>query len=181
MENNFSPLVDGGRDGGGNIRPATRNDLPQILDIYNEVILNTTAVYSYEPHTLEMREAWFKERTENGFPVFVAEAENKIAGFCTYGHFRAWPAYKFTVESSVHIHADFRGKGIAKQLMQTLIAFAKAQGLHAMIAGIDADNKTSIALHKKLGFEITGNLKQVGYKFDRWLDLTFMELILETT
>ena len=76
------------------IRAAVPDDLPQILEIYNEVILNTTAVYSYEPHTLEMRAAWFKERKENGFPVLVSVIENKIAGFCTYGHFRAWPAYK---------------------------------------------------------------------------------------
>ena len=161
------------------VRSATKDDLLQILAIYNEVILNTTAVYSYAPHTLEMREAWFKERTENKFPVLVAVTEeNKVTGFCTYGHFRAWPAYKFTVESSVHIHTDFRGKGIAKQLMQVLIELAKTNGIHAMMAGIDADNRGSILLHKKLGFEIVGTLKEVGFKFDRWLDLTFMELIV---
>lgn len=161
-----------------NIRHATEDDLPEILAIYNEVIVNTTAVYSYEPHTLEMRRQWFKERKEQGFPVFVAEEDGVILGMSTIGHFRAFPAYLYTVENSIHVAAHARGKGVGKLLMPPLIDAARDMGLHTIVAGIDSDNATSIALHKKFGFEEVAHFKQVGYKFDRWLDLTFMQLIL---
>src|SRR6476646_8000548 len=107
------------------IRAATYDDLPGILDIYNDVILHTTAVYSYKPHTLQMRQQWFQERIENAFPVFVSEQDGKIAGFSSYGKFRIWPCYKYTVENSVYVHPSFRGKGLAKELLSVLIDDAK--------------------------------------------------------
>ena len=160
------------------IRVATHADIPQMLEIYNDVILNTTAVYNYDPHTLQMRTEWFETKQQQGFPVFVAEENNVILGFSTIGPFRAWQAYKFTVENSVYVKADCRGKGVGKLLMPPLIDAAKKLGLHAIVAGIDATNEVSIALHKQFGFTEVAHFKEVGYKFDRWLDLKFLELIV---
>lgn len=160
------------------IREAIKEDLPQILDIYNDVILHTTAVYNYDPHTLEMRTEWFEMKQQQGFPVFVAEDRNTIVGFSSFGTFRAWQAYKYTVENSVYVKSDCRGKGISKMLMKPLIEAAKKLELHAMVAGIDAANEVSLALHKQFGFVEVAHFKEVGYKFNRWLDLVFMELLL---
>jgi len=160
------------------IREATHADIPQMLDIYNHVILNTTAVYNYDPHTLQMRTEWFETKQQQGFPVFVAEENKVILGFSTIGPFRAWQAYKFTVENSVYVKWDCRGKGVGKLLMQPLIDAAKRLSLHAIVAGIDATNEVSIALHKQFGFTEVAHFKEVGYKFDRWLDLKFLELIV---
>lgn len=160
------------------IRPALETDLPEILDIYNEVILHTTAVYSYEPHTLEMRKAWFDSKVKDGYPLFVAEDAGRVVGLSTYGPFRAWPAYKYTIENSVYVAAGQRGKGIARLLMSPLIDAAKSQGYHAVIASIDSTNEASLRLHRSFGFEEVAHFRQVGYKFGRWLDLKFLELLL---
>ncbi len=160
------------------IRDAVEHDLPQILAIYNDVILITTAVYSEKPHTLEMRTAWFWERKDAGFPVIVAEQDGMIVGFGTYGHFRVWPCYRFTVEHSVYVHKDSRGQGISKILLNEIITLAKNAGMHALIAGIDSENEISLLLHQKFGFVQVARFKEVGFKFNRWLDLVFMELIL---
>ena len=162
------------------IREAIENDLPQLLAIYNDIILNTTAVYDYEPHTLEMRQSWFKTKQEQGFPVFVAEDENKIVGFSSIGPFRAWAAYKYSVENSVYVAASERGKGIGKLLISTLIEAAKKLNMHTIIASIDASNEASLRLHRFFGFEEVANFKEVGFKFGRWLDLKFLQLFLET-
>lgn len=161
------------------IRDAQENDLPAILDIYNDAILNTTAVYSEQPHTLRMREEWYHDRCTNNFPVFVAEAEGSVAGFSSYGHFRAWPCYRFTVEISVYVAALQRGKGIGKLLLQPLIDCAREMNMHAVIAGISADNEVSLRLHQSFGFVEVAHFKEVGFKFNRWLDLKFLELILD--
>ncbi|MEI9933690.1 MAG: N-acetyltransferase family protein [Ferruginibacter sp.] len=162
-----------------NIRTATENDLPQILVIYNDIIVNTTAVWDHQPHTLEMRQQWFHTKQQQGFPIFVAEENGKIAGFSSIGPFRMWAGYKYTVENSVYVAQEFRGKGISKLLMPPLIEVAKELKLHAIVAGIDADNDISIQLHKKFGFVEVAHFKEVGWKFDRWLDLKFLELIVE--
>jgi phosphinothricin acetyltransferase len=162
-----------------NIRNAHQDDLLSILNIYNDAILNTTSVYSEQPHTIEMRQAWYQERTSNGFPVLVAEAGGKVAGFCSYGHFRAWPCYRFTIEHSVYIDPLFRGEGISKLLLRPLINIAQQNGIHAMIAGIDSENQVSYHLHQSLGFRQVAHFKEVGFKFNRWLDLLFMELLLD--
>jgi L-amino acid N-acyltransferase len=161
------------------IRHATEQDLPGILYIYNDAILNTTAVYDYKAHTMEMREKWFQDKKQNNFPVLVAANNDTVAGFASYGPFRAWAAYKYSIEHSVYVHPDFRRRGIAKKLLQRLIDEAKQKEIHTMIAGIDANNTISLELHKQLGFEQTANMKQVGYKFGKWLDLIFMQLILD--
>ncbi len=160
------------------VRHATENDLPQILDIYNDIIKNTTAVYYYEPHTLEMRKAWFDERQKWGFPIFVAEENDIILGMSTIGPFRVPTAYKYSVENTVHVAAHARGKGIGKLLLAPLIEAAKELGMHTIIAGIDASNGVSLHLHKSFGFEEVAHFKQVGFKFERWLDLKFLQLML---
>ena len=160
------------------IRNAKEADMPQVLEIYNHAILTTTAVYDYVPHTLEMRMQWFKTKQEQGFPVFVAVENNEVIGFSSIGPFRAWAAYKYTVENAVYVKPNQQGKGIGKLLMQPLIDAAKELGLHTIVAGIDADNEISLKLHRHFGFEEVAHFKQVGWKFDKWLDLKFMQLIL---
>jgi L-amino acid N-acyltransferase YncA len=159
------------------IRPAQNSDIPAIREIYNHSIENTTSVYSYEGFSEERMERWYLDKVESDLPVMVSVEDGVITGYATYGPFRNWPAYKFTVEHSIHIHVDYRRKGLAKQLLIALIDHAKRNGLHAMIGGIDADNDGSISLHESLGFKVVGHLPQVGYKFDRWLDLKFLQLL----
>lgn len=160
------------------VRSAVAGDLPALLEIYNDVILHTTAVYDYEPHTLEMRENWFAGKQEQGFPVFLAEKDGTVLGFSSIGPFRAWAAYKYSVENSIYVAAEHRGKGIAKLLMPPLIRAAREKDMHTMIAGIDAGNEASLRLHRGFGFEEVAHFREVGWKFDRWLDLKFLQLIL---
>jgi phosphinothricin acetyltransferase len=162
------------------VRLAEEKDLPEILAIYNDIIVNTTAVYDYEPHTAAMRKQWWETKKEQGFPVFVAEADHKIVGFSSIGPFRAWAAYKFSVENSVYVSPDSRGKGVGKLLIRPLIEAAKKLQMHTILAGIDASNEASVKLHEWFGFKEVAHFKEVGYKFDRWLDLKFLQLILDT-
>jgi L-amino acid N-acyltransferase YncA len=160
------------------IRSAKETDLQQMLDIYNEIIANTTAVFQYDLHTIDMRKEWFAQKQKEGFPVFVAAENDEIVGFSTIGAFRNWQAYRFSVENSVYVKAGKRGKGIGKLLLQPLIDASKQMGMHTIIAGIVAENETSILLHKQFGFVEVAYFKEVGYKFDRWLDLKFLQLII---
>lgn len=162
------------------IRTASENDLDDILEIYNDAVLNTTAVYDYEPHTLEMRRQWFRIKEAQGYPVFVAEENGRVVGFSSIGPWRAWAAYKYTVENSIYVAADQRGKGIGKLLLEPLVLAAAKLDMHTIVAGIDSTNKVSIKLHEGFGFIEVGHFMQVGYKFGRWLDLTFMQLVLKT-
>ena len=161
------------------IRPCTRADLPGVLEIYNEAVLNTTATYDYEPRTLEHRIAWFDDHVKSNYPVFVAVDDGgRVLGWSALNRFHDRAGYRFTSENSVYVAADQRGKGIGRLLMPPLIEAARARELHAIIAGIDATNETSLRLHASFGFERVAHLKQVGYKFGRWLDLVYMELLL---
>ncbi|MDZ4846354.1 MAG: GNAT family N-acetyltransferase [Chitinophagales bacterium] len=162
------------------IRQATETDLPGILEIYNDAILNTTAVYDYKPHTLEMRAQWFREQQKNNFPVFVALLHDKVVGFASYGKFRMKQGYKYTVEHSVYIHPDFRNQGIGKKLLARIIEAARANNMHCLLGGVDANNTGSIKFHEHFHFKEAGHLHQVSYKFGKWLDLKFLELILDT-
>lgn len=157
---------------------AARGDLGGILAIYNEVIRNTTAVYSEVEFTVERGDAWFDSKAAQGFPFLVARDDSGVTGFGTLGDFRIWPCYRFTVEHSVHVRADCRGRGIGRALVEQLMERARRLGKHVMIAGIDADNPVSIGLHEHLGFKVVGHLHQVGFKFGRWLDLKFLERVL---
>ena len=157
------------------IREATAQDLPGMLAIYNDVVATSTAIYRDEPMTLDEYERWFRARVDRGYPVLVAVADGEVAGFATFGDFRTWPGYRFTVEHSVHVRADQRGGGIGSRLVRALIERATTLGKHVMIAGVDADNTASIRFHERLGFEAGARLREVGFKFDRWLDLVLMQ------
>ncbi|UTV30132.1 GNAT family N-acetyltransferase [Photobacterium atrarenae] len=152
-----------------------------ILAILNEVICNSTALYDYHPRTMTQMEAWFKTKQQGNYPVIGAVDEHgTLMGFATYGRFREQPAFKYTVEHSLYLHVDFRGRGLAKPLMAELIAMAQQQGMHVLMGAIDAENAGSIALHQKLGFIHAGTICQAGFKFGRWLDLSLYQLNLPT-
>ncbi|OYU81235.1 MAG: N-acetyltransferase [Flavobacterium sp. BFFFF1] len=161
------------------IRRAAAPDIPAILDIVNHSILFSTSIYDYDARTLEQQQLWFAEKNALNFPVIVAEIDGKVAGFGTYGSFRVKVAYQYTVEHSVYVAEDFKGQGIGKLLLSELIELAKLDGFHVMIGCIDAANASSIGFHEKFGFKITGTIKEVGFKFGRWLDLVLMQLILK--
>lgn len=160
------------------IRTASEADLPAILAIYNDAVENTTAIWNETLSDPEGRRTWWRERTARGFPVLVAEASGEVAGYASYGDFRAFQGYRFTVENSVYVRNDLRGKGIAAALMGALIGEAKAQGLHVMVAGIEAGNIASIRLHERFGYREVARMPEVGFKFGRWLDLVLMQKML---
>ena len=165
----------------GTLAPATRQDLNGILSIYNEVIRTSTAVYTEIELTAERGAAWFDAKRSAGFPFIVAKDASGIAGFGTFGEFRAPPCYRHSVEHSVHVRSDRRGQGIGRQLVIELMNQAAAMHKHVMIAGIDADNTVSIKLHESLGFTNVGHFHEVGFKFGRWLDLVFLQCRLTAT
>ena len=153
----------------------------QILYIFNEAILNSTALYDYTPRTMENMLAWFADKEANQLPVVGFEnAEGVLLGFASYGSFRPRPANKYTIEHSVYIHPDYRGQGLGKKLLLLIIEKAKEQGYHTLIGAIDAENAASMALHQQLGFIHAGTIQHAGFKFGRWLDLAFYQLILAT-
>ena len=152
-----------------------------ILAIFNDAIVNSTALYDYQPRQPESMVDWFKIKEIGNFPIIGAiDDSGKLLGFASYGTFRNWPAYKYSIEHSVYVDPADRHKGIGFALMQQLILAATAQQYHTMIGGIDLTNHSSIALHEKLGFIHTGTIQQAGFKFGRWLDLGFYQLILST-
>ncbi len=152
-----------------------------IRSILNDAIVHSTAVYDYEPRSMKTMEDWFQMKVEKGYPVIgVEDTDGNLLGFATYGPFRAWAAYKYSVEHSVYVDAKSRGQGIGKVLLQSLIERAAEQNYHTLIGGIDGLNQASIALHKKLGFSHCASIKDAGYKFGRWLELQFYQLVLLT-
>ncbi|PKP15628.1 MAG: N-acetyltransferase [Bacteroidetes bacterium HGW-Bacteroidetes-23] len=160
------------------IRPYSEIDVPSILNIINDNILHSTSLYDYEPRSLAKQSELLIDKTNKNFPVIVAQMDGKIAGFGMYGEFRYRDAYRFTVEHSVYVSNDFKGKGVGGKLLQTLIELAKEQGLHTMIGVIDAENTESILFHEKYGFKNVGIIKESGFKFNRWLDSVFMQKML---
>jgi len=160
------------------IRDGRETDLAGMLAIYNDAVLTTTAVYDYKPRTAEQQAAWFQAKRDQGYPVLVAEIDGTVVGFASYGPFRPWPAYLHSVENSLYVAADWRGRGIGSLLLPALIQRATDRGLHTMIAGIDAANQASLRLHAKFGFEPVARFREVGWKFERWLDLAFLQRML---
>ena len=163
------------------IRCTYQDHASVILDIFNEAIINSTALYDYQPRQLASMISWFETKELGGFPVIGAlDRSDQFLGFASYGTFRNWPAYKYSIEHSVYIDPAHRRKGVGLALMQQLILAATEQQYHTMIGGIDMTNTSSIALHQKLGFIHTGTIEHAGFKFGRWLDLGFYQLLLET-
>ena len=157
------------------IREAVLEDMSGVLEIYNELIATSTAIYFDEALPLQNRIDWFHQRQREGYPIFVAVDDSGVLGFSSFGDFNPRPGYRFTVENSINLRADQRGKGLATRLMQPLIERAQKLGKHIMLGLIDGDNAASIRLHQKLGFEQTAFMPQVGYKFGRWLNLVIMQ------
>lgn len=152
-----------------------------ILAIFNHAIANSTALYDYEPRTLDTIKTWFITKEKNNYPVIgIEDTHGILMGFATYGTFRTYEAFKYSVEHSVYVDSRFRGQGIGRKLLQKLILIAQQQNYHTIIGGIDAENMISIKLHQSLGFNHCGTIQQAGFKFDRWLDLEFYQLILST-
>lgn len=152
-----------------------------ILAILNHAIVHSTALYDYQPRSLQNMVTWFEAKRAGHFPVIgVEDADGALLAFGSWGSFRAFPAFKYTVEHSVYVHPDQRGRGLGRVVMQELIAAARRADVHALVGAIDASNTTSITLHKRLGFQHVGSLPQVGFKFGRWLDLAFYQLLLDT-
>jgi len=163
------------------LKPCTEKQLPEILDIFNDAILNSTALYDYKIRTMETMNAWYEDKLKGNYPVIGVFDENDVLmGFATYGMFRVRPAYKYTVEHSVYVRPDKRGMGIGKTLLKEIIAQAIEQDYHVMVGVIDASNTVSMRLHENEGFVLTGIMKEVGYKFGKWLDAAFYQLKLVT-
>jgi L-amino acid N-acyltransferase len=152
-----------------------------VREIFNDAIAHTTALYEYQPRTQATITEWFGDKARGGFPILGAvDLSGELLGFASYGVFRHWPAYKYTVEHSVYVHRDHRRRGVATALLRQLIRTAQTCNYHVIIGGIDANNAASIALHEALGFVHTGTLKETGFKFGAWLDLAFYQLTLPT-
>jgi len=162
------------------VRDAGEADLAGILEIYNDLIRNSTAIYSVEPVNIDDRRAWLAARQQRQFPVLVAVDGPDVLGFASFGDWRGiWNGYRYTVEHTVHVRADARRRGVGRELVEALIPRARERGMHVMIGAIDATNLDSILFHKRLGFERIAHFHEVGRKFGRWLDLVFMQRWLD--
>lgn len=156
-------------------------DIVHIQTILNHVIATSTALYDYVPRSLDQVTDWAHQKIAHGLPLHGAFNESgHLVGFATYGPFRPQPAYKYTVEHSIYVSDSYQGLGVASALMTGLLETAKIDQYHVVVGCIDADNLASIALHKKFGFEHCGTVKQAGFKFGRWLDAAFYQLVLNT-
>lgn len=156
------------------IRAAVLSDFAEITEIYNSIVRSSTAVYNDTPATMEERVGWWRARMARGFPVLVAAEDHRVLGYASFGEFRSWPGYRFTVEGTIHVREDVRGKGVGSALLTELVAQARAGGNHVMIAGVDSENEASLRFLQSAGFVRVGQLREVGHKFGRYLDLIFL-------
>jgi phosphinothricin acetyltransferase len=161
------------------IRPATENDLDAVRAVYNHFVVHSTCTYQIEPETAEERLAWFRGRDRATHPVTVAEAEGEVIGWAALSPWKSRCAYAHSAEASVYVRHDRHRRGVGKALLLDLVGRAKAAGLHAIIGGASSDQAASLALQAALGFTVVGTFREVGRKFDRWLDVTYMQLLLD--
>lgn len=161
------------------IRRARREDCPAILAIYNESVLTTTASYDFEPRALDHRLAWFDDHARHDYAIFVAEEEGRVLGWSSLSRFHDRAGYRFTAENSIYVAAKHQGQGLGRQLLAPLLDAAKSRGLHTIIAAIDASNAVSVRLHSRFGFVECGRFREVGHKFERWLDVVYMQYFVE--
>lgn len=160
------------------VRDATEGDLEAFLAIYNDAVANTTAVFDLEPRTMEVQRNWFAAKRVAKMPVLSAIADGVVVGFASYGIYRPWAAYLYSVENLIYVAPDRRGAGVGTALLGPLVERARTEGYHTMIAGIEATNAASVKLHARFGFVEAGLFREVGRKFDRWLDLVFLQKML---
>lgn len=161
------------------IRDAVRGDVPAILAIYNQAVETTTATWDHEPVTLDDRLARFDAAQSNGWPLLVADSGGRVVGWGAWAPFRPKKGWSLTMEHSVYLDAAARGQGSGRLIMDALIARARAAGVHALVGVLDASNEASVRLHERLGFVEVARMPQVGFKFGRWLDATFVQLIVD--
>lgn len=157
------------------IRDAVQSDFEQITAIYNDVLTHSTAIYNDRPASVTDRIAWWHMRLEQHYPVLAATEGEQVCGFGSYGDFRSWPGYRYTVEGTVHVAPNLRGQGVGSLLLKALLAQARQADKHTMIAGVDSENTASLRFLERFGFERVGHLREVGYKFDRFLDLVLLQ------
>jgi phosphinothricin acetyltransferase len=163
------------------IKPCEENQLPEILEILNDAIINSTALYDYKPRTIENLNSWYEAKIKNNYPIIgLFDKSGILLGFGSYGPFRNWPAYKYTIEHSIYVKSEMRNKGLGKILLKEIINNATEEDYHVLVGGIDSTNIVSIKLHENLGFTFSGTIKHAGYKFGKWLDLSFYQMILKT-
>lgn len=163
------------------IRHAQERDLPEILAIYNDAIIHTTAVYEWHPQTLEERLEWYQKKQQAGFPVIVCETDRTIRGFATFGLYRNMPGFKYTVKDSVYVHKQHRRKQVGTHLLQEIIKIAANQDFMTMVAEIDSGNDSSKRMHEKVGFKTAGTISKAGFKFGAWLDLAVYQYQLNAS
>jgi L-amino acid N-acyltransferase YncA len=162
------------------VRDANADDLPAMLAIYNEVVANSTAIYTFQASSLDERREWFRVRSGGGWPVLAAVRGDELLGYASFAEFRgAWPGYLHSVEHSVYVRADCRHQGIGSALLQALLPIAAKMDKHVMVGGIDAANEASLRLHERLGFQRVAHFREVGRKFGRWLDLVFVQRFID--
>ena len=159
------------------LRLATPIDLAAINAIYNHYVQHSTCTYQTQPETEAARLAWF-QRHGPKHPVTVVELDGQIAGWGSLSPYHPREAYAATVENSVYIKADLHRRGLGRTVLEDLIRRAREFGHHTIIAGIDAEQTASIVLHQRCGFTEAGRLKQAGFKFGRWLDIVYLQLML---
>jgi phosphinothricin acetyltransferase len=161
------------------VRPATVADAGAIVEIYNREVTETTATFDLVPRTLEEQQAWLSARS-GAFAAIVGVdvASRRVVGFAALSPYKERAAYRTTVEDSVYVHRDFNGRGIGKVLLGELVQVARASGFHSIIARIEATGAASRALHAACGFELVGVEREVGRKFNRWLDVAVMQRLL---
>ena len=161
-----------------NIRPATRADLEALTGIYNEAILTTTATFDLEPRTLAERQQWFDDHDER-HPILVAEVGEQVVGWASLSIWNRRAAYVDTAETSMYVKEEYRGQGIGRQLKQAIIEEARRLEFHTLIAGVAEGSDASLHLNRSFGFELVGTFKEVGYKFGKLLDVTYLQLMLK--
>lgn len=162
------------------IRPALEQDIPVIRDIYNYFVSNSTATFATAEESLDERKEWFTSHQNNALPIVVAEHDGHVVGWASFSYYHQRCAYRQTVEISFYIHHQYVGRGIGSLLAEDLLRRARSNGYHCVVSLVCSENESSIALLKKFDFETVGVLREVGRKFDRWLDVTLLQKLLET-
>ena len=161
------------------LRPATAQDVPAMVAIYNQSVAVNTASWDTEPQTVPERRAWFEERSVAGQAILIAEVAGRVVGWASWGPFRDKAGYRMTREDTLYVDESARGLGVGRLLLGGLVSTAREAGVHVLIAAVSHENDVSIALHEKLGFVEVGRLPQAGAKFGRWLDLVLLQLTLD--
>lgn len=170
-------LVDGGIKLMLKIRDAVIEDIPSMMEIYNDAVRNMNVTFDLKEKTLQDREKWFQKYDQN-YPLIVAEKEGQVVGYCGLNQFREREGYAYTTELTIYISRHHRGNGIGSSLMKEILHQGKERGFHTVISGISNENRPSMKLHEKFGFQLIGVLREVGYKFGKWHDVHYYQRML---